>query len=158
MLFRSEVGRFPPRDDSDRAAIVERLASSVYKQGELVRMNGDYATSVEHFLRVAQVAPTSTIVPTARYDAAADLLVLEDWSRAIVVLDAFRRDYPAHEYAADVTAMLAVAYMSSGNGLMAAVEFERIAAGNEPADVRKEALWQAATLYREGGQLADASR
>lgn len=153
-----ELGRLPPRDDSDRAAIVERLASSVYKQGELARLNGDYATSVEHFLRVAQVAPTSSVVPTARYDAAADLLVLEDWSRAIAVLDAFRRDYPAHEYAADVTAKLAVAYMSSGNGLMAAGEFERIAAGNAPADVRKEALWQAATLYREGGRLADASR
>jgi TolA-binding protein len=153
-----ELGRFPPRDDSDRVAIVERLASSVYKQGELARMNGDHATSVEHFLRVAQVAPASSVVPTARYDAAADLLVLEDWSRAIAVLDAFRRDYPTHEYAADVTAKLAVAYMSSGNELMAAAEFERIAAGEEPADVRKEALWQAATLYRGGGQLADASR
>jgi len=153
-----ELGRFLARDDAERADIVERLASSVYKQGELARLGFDYATSVEHFLRVAQVAPTSAIVPTARYDAAADLLVLEDWDRAIAVLEAFRRDYPGHEYAADVTAKLAVAYLSSGNGVMAASEFERIAAGDEPADVRKEALWQAATLYREGGQLADASR
>jgi TolA-binding protein len=151
------VLEFYAADAPERPELVERVASSIYKQGELARFELDYAASVEHFLRVWTTTPSASIVATARYDAAADLMVLEDWPRAINVLEAFRRDYPEHEYAADVTAKLAVAYLSSGNGVLAATEFERIADGDESEEVRKQALWQAATLYREAGQLGSAT-
>jgi len=152
-----ELLRFFASDDPQRPEIVERVASSIYKQGEQARLAGDYAVSVEHFLRVASMTPTSTIVATARYDAAADLLVLEDWARAVGVLETFRADYPNHEYAADVTAKLAIAYLSSGNAVMAAAEFERIADGDDSEEVRKQALWQAAELYREAAVLDRAT-
>lgn len=152
-----ELMAFYAPDDPQRPEIIERIASSIYKQGELARFELDYAASVEHFLRVATMTPTSSIVPTARYDAAADLMVLEDWPRAVEVLEAFRHDYPQHEYSADVTAKLAVAYLNSGNAVMAAAEFERIADGPDNEEIRKQALWQAAELYRESGQLAGAA-
>lgn len=153
-----ELMRFFAPDDPQRPEIIERIASSIYKQGEQARLAGDYAGSVEHFLRVATITPTSTIVATARYDAAADLLVLEDWQRAAGVLEAFRADYPGHEYAPDVTAKLAVAYLNSGNAVLAAAEFERIADSDDTEDVRKQALWQAAELYREAAVLDRAGQ
>lgn len=143
--------------DEQRAELVERIASSIYKQGEQARLELDYAASVGHFLRVASMAPTASIVATARYDAAADLMTLEDWPRAIEVLEAFRRDYPAHELSADVTAKLAAAYLSAGDGVRAAAELERIADGEEPEEIRRQALWQAAGLYREAGRLGSAA-
>ncbi len=152
-----ELVRLFAADDPQRPEIIERIASSIYKQGEQARLAGDFAVSVEHFLRVATMTPTSSIVATARYDAAADLLVLEDWQRAAGVLEAFRADYPEHEYAADVTAKLAVAYLNSGNAILAAAEFERIAEGNDSEEVRKQALWQAAELYREAAVLDRAA-
>ena len=93
------------RDD-----LTERLAATVYKQGEAKKKAGDGAGAVEDFLRVARVAPDSKIRSTAEYDAAAQLITLKQWDRAIGVLEDFRRDYPKSELQADVTRKLAVAY------------------------------------------------
>jgi TolA-binding protein len=148
---------FLPADDAQRDEITERIASSIYRQGEQQRSAGDYLGSVAHFLRVAEAAPGSRIVATARYDAAADLMALEDWPRAAQVLEDFRRDYPEHEYSADASGKLAVAYLNSGNSVKAAAEFEQIADADPSDEVRKEALWRAAELYRESELLGDAA-
>ena len=42
--------------------------------------------------------------------------------------------------------------MASGDNVSAANEFERIAAGDDTPEVRREALWQAGELYAEAGQ------
>nr|PZN65871.1 MAG: hypothetical protein DIU62_08270 [Pseudomonadota bacterium] len=137
--------------------LTERLSVAVYRQAEMKRAAGDGAGAVEDFLRVALVAPGAPAVETARYDAAAELIKLEDWPRAIEVLEAFRRDYPASPQQSDVTAKLAVAYMQAGRGDAAAAEFERIAAApDQPPEVRREALELAAEQYEKGGNFARA--
>src|SRR5690606_28836726 len=137
--------------------LTERLSVAVYRQAEARRAAGDAAGAVEDFLRVALVAPGAPAVETARYDAAADLIKLEAWPRAIEVLEAFRRDYPRSPQQGDVTAKLAVAYMQAGRGDAAAAEFERIAsATDQPAEVRREALELAAEQYEKGGNMARA--
>lgn len=146
-----------PEEDEQHEEIVERIASSIYKQGEQAERQGDDRQAVEHFLRVAQAAPTSAVRPTAEYDAAAALIRLEDWPAAARVLEGFRRAFPDSELAGDVTAKLAVAYVESGDSARAAGEFERIADGGGTADERREALWRAAELYAETGQDASAS-
>jgi TolA-binding protein len=143
-----------PAGDEQRAEIVERIASSIYKQGEQARASGDSYAAVDHFLRVGRAAPTSPIRATAEYDAAAALIQLGDWPRATAVLEDFRAQFPDHELAADVSASLAVAYVEAGDTALAAGEFERIADGDGSEDVRKEALWRAAELYRDSGQNA----
>ena len=60
-----------PASDPSTAQIVERIASSIYKQGEQARDAGELDVAVKHFLRVGQAAPTSPIRATAEYDAAA---------------------------------------------------------------------------------------
>ena len=81
-------------DDKMRADLTERLAASVYKQGEAKAKAGDAAGAVEDYLRVARVAPASKIRANAQYDAAAQLINLKQWDRAIGVLEGFRRDFP----------------------------------------------------------------
>ncbi|MBN1237243.1 MAG: tetratricopeptide repeat protein, partial [Gammaproteobacteria bacterium] len=149
---------YVPAADAARGDLVERLASSIYKQGEQAQAAGDDAAAVEHFLRVGRAAPRSGITATAEYDAAAALIRLESWSRAAAVLEGFRQRYPDHELSGDVAANLAVAYLESGDALRAAAEFERIADDGAATEaVRREALWRAAELYADGGQRAAAA-
>ena len=74
-----------PANDPERPAIVERLAASIYKQGELRAKSGDGAAAVEDFLRVAALAPTSKVRSSADFDAAALLLKSKQWDRAVVL-------------------------------------------------------------------------
>lgn len=143
----------PAGDAQARRDVEERIASSIYKQGELARDAGDAEGAVAHFMRVGQAVPDSPIRETAEYDAAAALIGIEAWDRAAGVLEAFRRAHPDSRFADEVTQKLAAAYLESGRGLDAARELERIAA-SESTDgkVKREALWQAADLYKAGGR------
>ena len=151
---------FTPVDDVAAAEeIKERIASSIYRQGEIARNTGDLETAVTHFMRLGQAVPDSAIRVTAEYDAAAALINLAAWDRASAVLEKFRRDYPDSEFADDVTEKLAVTYLNSGRAAEAASEFERIAANEtSTADVRREALWKAADLYEGAGALSSEQR
>ncbi len=145
-----------PRDDKEHAQIVERIASSIYEQGAQAEKTGDDAAAVEAFLRVGQAAPTSSVVPTAEYDAAAALIREKQWSRAAAVLEDFRRKFPQNKLAADVSAKLAVAYVEAGDKARAATEFAHIADGSGTADDKRDALWRAADLYAQTGQTVPA--
>ena len=46
-----------PPNDPERTVIVERLAASIYKQGEQKNKAGDGSGAVEDFLRVSKMAP-----------------------------------------------------------------------------------------------------
>jgi cellulose synthase operon protein C len=145
------------KDDKTRADLTERLAASVYKEGEAKQKAGDAGGAVEDFLRVARVAPESKVRANAQYDAAAGLLNLKQWDRAIGVLEDFRRQFPQHQLQPDVTRKLAVAYSEANRPGEAAAEFERIAAN--PAEnhaVQREALMQSADLYSKAGNTPRA--
>ena len=116
-----------PANDPERAAIVERLAASIYKQGEQKSQSGDSAGAVEDFLRVSKEAPTSKVRANADFDAGALLITQKQWDRAIVVLEGFRRNFPQSPLQPDVTRKLAVAYSESNHPGQAAAEFEQIA-------------------------------
>jgi len=151
---------FTPVDDLVAAQqIKDRIASSIYKQGEQARDAGDLETAVTHFRRLGQAVPDSDIRITAEYDAAAALINLAAWDRASGVLEQFRSDYPDSEFADDVTQKLAVIYLESGRGIEAAQEFERIAvAESSTDDVRREALWKAAGLYKDSNAMSNEQR
>jgi TolA-binding protein len=144
-----------PANDPERGVIVERLAASIYKQGEQKSKSGDSAAAVEDFLRVAALAPTSKVRSSADFDAAALLVKDKKWDRAIVVLEGFRRNFPQSPLQADVTRNLAVAYSESNRPGQAAAEFERIStSAGESAEVQREATLQAADLYDRAGDTA----
>src|SRR5271170_2816427 len=114
-----------PANDPERGVIVERLAASIYKQGEQKSKSGDNAAAVDDFLRVSALAPASKARVSAGFDAAALLITQKKWDRAIPVLEGFRRNFPESPLQADVTRNLAVAYSESNHPGQAAAEFER---------------------------------
>lgn len=144
-------------DSKEKGELTERLAADVYKQGEVKQQAGNAAGAVDDYLRVARVAPDSKIRATAEYDAAAQLINLKQWNRAITVLEDFRRDFPKSELSADVTRKLAVAYTEGNRPGPAASEFERIAADpHEDPKVQREALLQSADLYAKANNVPKA--
>ena len=143
--------------DPETSAVTERLAAAIYKQGEAKQAAGDAAGAVDDYLRVGRLAPGATIRETAEFDAGALLVSLEDWTRAIPVLESFRAGYPASAHQSDITRNLALAYLEGGRVGEAAGEFERIASsGAETPEVQRHALWQAAELYEKSSQPARA--
>jgi TolA-binding protein len=141
---------FTPVDDKQaHQEIKDRIASSIYKQGEMARDAGELESAVAHFTRLGQAVPDSDIRATAEYDAAAVLITMAAWGRATTVLETFRRDYPDSAFAEDITQKLAVSYQETGNSAKAAAEFEKIASSPASSnDVRREALWKASELYK----------
>ena len=154
----TEVLALTPERDPKRNELVERVAASVYKQGEQARAGGDLRAAVGHFNRVTVVAPASSVRVNAQYDAAAALIALKDWDAATASLEDFRRRNPNHPLAAEVGPKLAVAYLEKGQGAQAAAEFERIAGTHKDPKLAQSSLWQAAELYEKNGSRANAAR
>jgi len=146
-----------PEKSPARAGLTERLAASVYKQGEQARSAGQLRAAADHFLRVGSVVPDSPVRAAAQYDAAAALIALKEWNPAALVLEGFRRDYPKHPLQAEVPGKLAVCYLESGQVLKAAGEFEALSVTNKDMAFSREALWRAAELYEKAGNERHAA-
>jgi len=144
-----QVLALTPADDDSRAGLVENLAASIYKQGELANQQSNYRAAADHFLRIKQVAPTAKIRAAAEYDAGAALIHLEAWNEAASVLDAFRTTYPQHELNRDATKQIALVYRKAGQLSRSADEYERVAAESDNPELRAEALLLAGQLHEE---------
>jgi tetratricopeptide (TPR) repeat protein len=145
----TQVLTVTPESDASHAKFVDNLAASIYKQGELARDAKDYRAAADHFLRIRTAAPTSTIRPTAEYDAGGALIELKDWKAAAGVLEAFRSTYPKHKMAGESTRLIARAYRESGELSHAAGEYERLASESTDEAVRRESLLVAGDLYQQ---------
>ena len=144
--YQQVLQRIPP-DNPDKNNIIEKLAASIYKQGEIEDAAGNTALAVAHFQRIRSAAPTASIAATAEFDAAAGLMRLQQWSQATRVLDQFRQNYPDDPRQDEATRRLATAYLAEERPLQAAVEFERIGRNHTDPELRRQALWQSAELY-----------
>src|SRR5262249_45074301 len=142
----AEVLEVTPKSDASRAALVDNLAASIYKQGEQARDAQDYRAAADHFLRIRTAAPTSTIRAAAEYDAGAALMELKDWTQAANVLEAFRSDFPEHKLRLEATRQIAYAYRQSGELSKAAGEYDRLASQSDDPNMRSEALLVAGDL------------
>jgi TolA-binding protein len=148
-----------PPTDKEYGEINEKLAASVYKQAEMKAATGNSVGAVDDFLRVAALAPTASIRKNAEFDAAAALVSMKEWPRAIEVLEDFRRNHPQDPLVADATRNLAIAYVETGQSGRAAAELERMADGTvETPEFRREALWRSAELYEKSSNPAGAQR
>jgi TolA-binding protein len=167
---RFDLGRFAEAESSyqrlrtydlppgQRKDVDGRLAASIYRQAEAAQAGGDVDGAVANYLRIAEAAPGADIGPNALFDAATLLLTNERWGQSVELLQRFRREFPAHQFNADVTAKLAVALKADGRAVDAAGEFERMAATDGAPEVQRSALWQAAELYAAAGQPASEAR
>ncbi len=145
-------------DDEQRPAVIEGLAAAIYKQGEQANLVADYRGAANHFLRIKDVAPTSTIRTAAEYDGAAALMKLSDWTMASGVLEEFREFHPDHELNTEATKQLAYIYREDGQIERSAAEHERVSAEADDPELSREALLTAAELYDEANVMDDAVR
>lgn len=154
----AQVLALTPATDGARRDLVERLAASVYKQGEQARTQGKLREAVGHFSRIAGLAPDSPVRSAAQYDAAAALIALKDWPQAAAVLEDFRTRYPKHALQAEVAPKLAVVYTEKGSWAQAAAEMERLSVAQTDASLARTALWQALQLREKASAEAPAAR
>ena len=152
----AEVLALIPEDDDSRGGIVNNLAASIYKQGELANAAGDFRGAADHYLRLGELAPRSDIRPIAEYDAGVALLKLEDWKTALSVLESFRAEYPEHALHQQATQQVALVYRKTGDSARAAEEYERVAREAETPELRAESLLVAGGLYEESKRYEQA--
>ena len=136
-----------PRNDAKKSSITDKLAASIYKQGEVHQNAGELDQAVEDYLRIGKVARRSPIREIAEFDAANVLMTMEAWGRAAEVLRSFRKTFPTSSKQFDVTTKLALVYEKSDNSLLAAQEYEQIAHKSSDTALQKEALQKSAQLY-----------
>jgi len=153
-----EVLSLTPDKDPSRGELTERVAASIYKQGEKARAAGDLKAAAGHFERVATAAPQSPVRATAQFDAAAALIALKDWDGASQSLEDFRQRFPSNPLQSEVPAKLALVYTEKSQWALAAAEYEHVSQASADAQVARGALWQAAELYDKAGSQAQAGR
>ena len=146
-----------PTGKLDKNLIADRLASSIYKQGEIAEKAGNNQEAVTHYLKVYKKVPGSTFTAAAEFDAANVLIRTQDYKQAVLVLERFRKNFNGHRLQSEVNNKLAVLYLKEADKQKSALAFERAAddTGNEDA-VRRDALWQAAEINAELGHNGKA--
>lgn len=145
-----------------RLSYQERLAASVYKQGESLQTAGDMAGAAAMFMRVGQVFPAAAVRKNAEFDAATIYLNLGRIDDAVPILEAFRARYPGDPLNETIPDKLALAYEKTGNFSAAALELETIAtrygSSDDNQELARQALWQAAEMQDRAKQPQDSIR
>jgi tetratricopeptide (TPR) repeat protein len=155
LAYREVLARTPASGEQ-RSGLEDKLAASIYKQGEQEKAAGNLAGAAEHFLRIARAVPGSEINVTAQYDAAAAYISLQRWPDAIRILEQWQRDNAAHKLRLDVSRKLAVLYRENGQPLQAANQFARLSDTDADPQLRREASLTAASLYQQEGRNEQA--
>jgi len=141
------------RDLSDNgehsAELKTNIAAAIYKQGELLRDNGNNEMAAAQFKRLSSEAPDSPFNKAARFDLATSLLQQKHYESAVDAFLAFRHDYPNDDLALKVSNNLAIAYNGMGQPVKAAEEMEFLMRSEEDADKKRGLAWQIAQIYDE---------
>jgi tetratricopeptide (TPR) repeat protein len=131
----------------------DRLAASIYKQGEQARNSNDYSLAAMLFMRAATTVPSSSISATAEYDAATMHLKLEEWDKSIGILENFRKTHGKNpKYSQGISEKLVLAYSESGQYSKAADEIGVLIGLNQLDPANREMVWKAAELYEKDGK------
>ena len=180
----SKVLTMLPSKDKRSADVVDRIAASVYRQGEAfanialaleaeipaleeqgrvseVEIKQDEATAkkleaVEQFLRVAQISPTSKFRKTAEFDAGAYLLQAKQWERAIVVVSDYRKRYDPKKNDLGITGRLIAAFEGLEQFENAADELQFIVKNEKDPEKRRIAHYLSAEYYEKAENEAKA--
>ena len=140
-------------------AIEDRLAASIYKQGEQAKLANKPNDAIGHFLRVKTVAPRSNLIVNAEYDAATMLIELKRYSKAQRTLENFRRKLPRkHKLQTGITEKLAFIYIETGQNSKAAREIERMLAFTGTPEQKRIMTLQVADLYNKSKNYKNSVR
>ena len=132
-----------------KSDINQKVAAAAYKHAEFLKNGGDLVGAAEGFLALQKIAPQSDVSVNALYDSATAYFQMQDWKKAIVLLEDFRAKYPEHKLTEDAGKKLLVAYENSEQWGKAAVELLALAASSKDPSFSRNATWQAAEYYEK---------
>lgn len=155
-LFYLELQALLSRNDPFQKEIDERIAACIYKQAEHFRSQGVVRSAIEQFRRLIASAPNASVRPLAEYDIAMLYIQINEWNLAMQTLETFKKGFPNHPLVKDANEKIAVGYLKLNRPIEAAVALEGISEDLSP-EAQREALWQVAELYEEGGELSKAA-
>jgi tetratricopeptide (TPR) repeat protein len=142
-----ELLKLTKNKDKQDQKLIERLAASIYKQGEVDRTQGRHYAAAQHFQRIGKVASSSTIKETADYDAANSYLEAEAWAEASAALDLYIQNHPKSPALDEIHKKQVLAYLQDGQQLKAAKIYTIISQHDQNRETRLEASWNAAEIY-----------
>ena len=159
--YKTAITKVPTRTKADkklRTGLVDKLAASIYKQGEIAKNKGDIQLAAFHFLRLGKEVPSSPIRMTAEYDAATLYIQMKDWPAATRILENFRRKFPANkQYAQGISSKLALVYTQSGQFTKAAKEIDLLSSMAKTPEERRKLVWESAEMYEKAGHASNAN-
>jgi TolA-binding protein len=158
LAWQAEAAATTP-DATLAASVAERIAASIYRQGQAAADAGELDLAVGHFERIAAAVPASPVAATGQHDAAALLFSAGEWARAATAYEAFLAGWQGHALAAEAQVSLAAALVELGDAARAAPALAAVSnLAGESEEVRRAALWQAAELYADSGDDARAEQ
>jgi tetratricopeptide (TPR) repeat protein len=139
-----QIMQLLPDNDRRRFDIRDRLAASIYKQGEQNVSNNYLHLAVNDFLRVLAKTPKSAIRVNAQYDAATYLLQMQQWQQGIDLFIDFRQRFPNDKLTVNIQEQLILAYQQNENWQQAADELLVLHQANPQSEEGRQALYVAA--------------
>jgi tetratricopeptide (TPR) repeat protein len=144
-----QIMQLLPDNDRRRLDIRDRLAASIYKQGEQNVNNNYLPLAINDFLRVMAKTPKSAIRVNAQYDAATYLIQIHEWQQGIDLFADFRRRFPKNKLTANIQEQLILAYQQNQNWQQAADELLILHQGNPQSEEGRQALYVAAQYLKK---------
>ena len=138
------------------AATLENYAASIYQQG-LLQIDVDQPEiAANHFMRVVELAPSSSVRLSAQRDAIALFLQTQQWQQAITVMTDFQQRFVTDPALQAIPAQLLLAYESLENWPAAAAQAKEISLEDNNLNIRQQALYSAAEFYYLAGDIENA--
>jgi tetratricopeptide (TPR) repeat protein len=142
---------YMPKNDKRRPQLMDRIAASVYKQGEALAKDGKQLEAVDQFLRVGVISPNSKYRKTAEYDAATYLVQAEEWDKALELLQNYRKRYDPKRDDLEITAKMILVYEGQGQLDKAADELQYVVKNAKDPEKKRQALFLSAEYYERSG-------
>lgn len=155
--YRKQRELMAPGSD-EYEAVTERLATALYRHSETLDEQGDQEATVAQLLKIKTLTPEATLRVPSQYEAVTLLISMEQWPRAIEELRELMEIAPEHELAVEFPRRLAFAYEQQESWALAAERYEALAGEDPDDDIRREALFLAATMYENDENYEDALR
>ncbi len=156
-LYYHELKAALSRSEDLYTEVNSRIAACIYKQAEKFRRQGAMRMAINEFKRLIEAVPDADASALARYDIASIHFVLDEMEDALAALNDFRNRYPNHQLTNDAKEKIAVIYVKLERPVEAALAMEGIADIADSPEAQREALWQAAELYKDGNNLEKAA-
>ncbi|NMP16535.1 tetratricopeptide repeat protein [Thalassotalea sp. Y01] len=150
-----------PAEDERRADMIDRLAASIYRQGEVAAKgseteDADLQEATRHFARVLRRTPNSKVRLNAQYDMSTYLLELERYPEAIDLMVDFRERYPNNALTKTLPPKLAYAYQETEQWQESAAYLKMSWAEKPTSEDTRQMLWLAGETYMKADNKPEA--